>query len=245
MPFHDCIGHHTSIALLQAAVRHKRLAHAYLFHGEEAIGKRLVATRLTQALSCEYPPDTDGFDSCGTCRSCRQIESHTHPDFVIIEPDPEQASRQIKIEQVREIEHQIMYRPLIAERKICHRIRHELQDKRDIRRRVEDSIFLSLSSDEPLRQSPEFAALPSREPTPEFAAEVADTCDALLAAFPDDQCRQIALLKLENYTADEIAAKLGCARRTVQRRLLLIRRTWLDRAGIGADDLSQFDEERA
>ena len=39
----------------------------------------------------------------------------------------------------------------IAERKICHRIRHELQDKRDIRRRVEDSIFLSLSSDEPLR----------------------------------------------------------------------------------------------
>jgi DNA polymerase III subunit delta' len=119
MPFHDCIGHHIPIALLQAAVKNKRLAHAYLFHGEEAIGKRLAATRLAQALSCEYPPDAERFDSCGACRSCRQIESHTHPDFVIIEPDPEQASRQIKIEQVREIEHQIMYRPLIAERKIC------------------------------------------------------------------------------------------------------------------------------
>jgi len=119
MPFRDCIGHQTSIAFLQAAVKNKRLAHAYLFHGEEAIGKRLTALRLAQALSCEQPSDTDGLDSCGACRSCRQIEAHTHPDFFVIEPDPEQATRQIKIEQVREIEHQIMYRPLIGERKIC------------------------------------------------------------------------------------------------------------------------------
>ena len=119
MPFQDCIGHQTSIALLQAAVNHKRLAHAYLFHGEDAIGKRLTAVRLTQALGCERPPDTDNLDSCGTCRSCRQIEARTHPDFFVIEPDPEQTTQQIKIEQVREIEHQIMYRPLIGERKVC------------------------------------------------------------------------------------------------------------------------------
>ena len=119
MPFHDCIGHHQSIAFLQSAVTHERLAHAYLFHGEEAIGKRLTAIRLAQALNCEQPPEADGLDSCGTCRSCRQIEARIHPDFFVIEPDQEQATRQIKIEQVREIEHQIMYRPLIGERKIC------------------------------------------------------------------------------------------------------------------------------
>jgi DNA polymerase III subunit delta' len=119
MPFSDCIGHQPSITLLQAAVTHDRLAHAYLFHGEDAIGKRLTAFRLAQALNCELPPETNGFDSCGTCRSCRQIEARTHPDFFVIEPDPEQATRQIKIEQVREIEHHIMYRPLIGERKIC------------------------------------------------------------------------------------------------------------------------------
>ena len=45
MPFYDCIGHQQSIAFLQAAVTHERLAHAYLFHGEDAIGKRLTATR--------------------------------------------------------------------------------------------------------------------------------------------------------------------------------------------------------
>jgi DNA polymerase-3 subunit delta' len=119
MPFHDCIGHQQSIALLQSAVTHERLAHAYLFHGEEAIGKRLTAIRLAQALNCEQPPEAQGLDSCGTCRSCQQIEARTHPDFFVIEPDQEQATQQIKIEQVREIEHQIMYRPLIGERKIC------------------------------------------------------------------------------------------------------------------------------
>jgi DNA polymerase III subunit delta' len=119
MPFHDCIGHQQSIAFLQAAVTHERLAHAYLFHGEGAIGKRLTATRLAQAFNCERPPKATGLDSCGTCRSCRQIDARTHPDFFVIEPDPEQATQQIKIEQVREIEHQIMYRPLIGERKIC------------------------------------------------------------------------------------------------------------------------------
>jgi DNA polymerase-3 subunit delta' len=119
MPFHDCIGHHQSIAFLQSTVVHERLAHAYLFHGEEAIGKRLTATRLAQALNCEQPHETENLDSCGACRSCQQIETRTHPDFFVIEPDREQATRQIKIEQVREIEHQIMYRPLIGERKIC------------------------------------------------------------------------------------------------------------------------------
>jgi DNA polymerase-3 subunit delta' len=119
MPFHDCIGHQQSIAFLQSAVTNERLAHAYLFHGEEAIGKRLTAILLAQALNCERSPGTNGLDSCGDCRSCQQIEARTHPDFFVIEPDQEQATQQIKIEQVREIEHQIMYRPLIGERKIC------------------------------------------------------------------------------------------------------------------------------
>jgi DNA polymerase III subunit delta' len=119
MPFHDCIGHQQSIAFLQSAVTNERLAHAYLFHGEESIGKRLTAIRLAQALNCERPPETNGLDSCSACRSCQQIEARTHPDFFVIEPDQEQATQQIKIEQVREIEHQIMYRPLIGERKIC------------------------------------------------------------------------------------------------------------------------------
>lgn len=119
MPFQNIIGHQLTIASLQAVVGQKRLAHAYLFHGEAAIGKRSTALCFAQALNCERTTPNEAIDACGLCRSCQQIEARTHPDFFIIEPDSELATPQIKIEQVREIEQQIMYRPLVGERKIC------------------------------------------------------------------------------------------------------------------------------
>ena len=65
------------------------------------------------------------------------------------------------------------------------------------------------------------------EPTPEFAAMVAEEYRRLLDALEDDGLRQVAISRMEGYTCDEIAAQLGCARRTVARRLDLIRKTWL------------------
>ena len=116
--FTDVIGHERHKTLLEAAIRHDRVAHAYLFHGDAHIGKRLMAVRLAQALNCEGSADAGGPDGCGPCRSCRQIEARTHPDFLLIEPDQEMTNPQIKIEQVREIESQIIYRPLIGRFKI-------------------------------------------------------------------------------------------------------------------------------
>ncbi|MGH7231998.1 MAG: DNA polymerase III subunit delta' [Nitrospiraceae bacterium] len=114
MPFADLIGHESPKARLKASILHGRVAHAYLFFGEDRIGKRLAAMRFVQALNCETAPGAHGPDACGACRSCCQIEAHTHPDFLMIEPDREQANPQIKIEQIREIEQQVIYRPLIG-----------------------------------------------------------------------------------------------------------------------------------
>jgi DNA-directed RNA polymerase specialized sigma24 family protein len=61
------------------------------------------------------------------------------------------------------------------------------------------------------------------EPTPEFAAQAAETFQRLLARLPGDELRQVALWKMEGYTNEEIAARLPCARATVERRLVLIR----------------------
>jgi DNA polymerase-3 subunit delta' len=119
MPFADITGHEHSVALLRAAFCNGRLAHAYLFHGEARIGKFLTAVRLAQALNCEHPFPASTLDSCGRCRSCLQIIARTHPDYFVIEPDSQATTPQIKIEHVREIEHQLIYRPLIGERKIC------------------------------------------------------------------------------------------------------------------------------
>jgi DNA-directed RNA polymerase specialized sigma24 family protein len=66
-----------------------------------------------------------------------------------------------------------------------------------------------------------------REPTPEFAAQVAEEHGRLLEALGDDTLRRIALWKMEGHTSSEIAGFLGCALRTVNNKLKLIRRTWL------------------
>jgi RNA polymerase sigma factor (sigma-70 family) len=67
------------------------------------------------------------------------------------------------------------------------------------------------------------------EPTPEFATQVAEDFDRLLdrlnqAADPDLQ--KIALSKMDGESNTDIAARLGCARRTVERKLKLIAALW-------------------
>jgi DNA-directed RNA polymerase specialized sigma24 family protein len=64
-------------------------------------------------------------------------------------------------------------------------------------------------------------------PTPEFAAMMAEECRRLLDALDDESLKQVAVSRMEGYSNDEIADQLGCARRTVARRLDLIRKTWL------------------
>jgi RNA polymerase sigma factor (sigma-70 family) len=70
--------------------------------------------------------------------------------------------------------------------------------------------------------------LVDREPTPERAAQVAETFCRLLAKLPTNELRAIALAKMECYTNAEIAARQGCALATVERRLLVIRAHWLE-----------------
>jgi DNA-directed RNA polymerase specialized sigma24 family protein len=70
------------------------------------------------------------------------------------------------------------------------------------------------------------AQLIGREPTPEFAAQVTEACQRLLARLGSAELRAIALWKLEGYTTEEIAAKQDCAPRTIERKLQRIRGLW-------------------
>jgi DNA-directed RNA polymerase specialized sigma24 family protein len=61
------------------------------------------------------------------------------------------------------------------------------------------------------------------EPTPELAATLSETCQRLMAGLEDESLRKVAQDKLEGYTNDEIAARLGCTTRSVERKLNRIR----------------------
>ncbi|MFH0963034.1 MAG: DNA polymerase III subunit delta' [Planctomycetota bacterium] len=99
MSFHEILGHAGVIERLRAAIRNDRLAHAYLFDGPAGVGKRLVAVSLAKALHCEKEGPTD---FCGTCASCRMVETDNHPNVWIYAPDAKK--RDFTVDRVRALQ---------------------------------------------------------------------------------------------------------------------------------------------
>ena len=64
------------------------------------------------------------------------------------------------------------------------------------------------------------------EPTPALLHELAEQHHQLLQALEDDTLRKIALWKMEGWTGQEIAEKLGITRRSVERKVEHIRERW-------------------
>jgi DNA-directed RNA polymerase specialized sigma24 family protein len=70
------------------------------------------------------------------------------------------------------------------------------------------------------------AQVVGREPSPEFAAQLDEEYRRQLERLEDDGLRQIAVWKMEGYDNDEIARRVGCGVRTVERKLGVIRAIW-------------------
>ena len=65
------------------------------------------------------------------------------------------------------------------------------------------------------------------EPSPELAAMVVDEYRRLRDALASETLRRVLDLRLQGYTREEIAEQLGCAERSVRRKLGVIREAWL------------------
>jgi DNA-directed RNA polymerase specialized sigma24 family protein len=111
---------------------------------------------------------------------------------------------------------------LIAGRKAANLAQHERRQKRGGGQVRHASALPGGESEE----GPLFADLIGREPEPALAAQVAEEYVRLRARLGDDDLRSVAVWKLEGYTNEEIAAKLGRAPATVERKLRLIRDAW-------------------
>ena len=83
---------------------------------------------------------------------------------------------------------------VITSRKVARRHAHDRRQRRDVRRNVSNHIFVD-SADDLSYDAVE--QLPSREPTPEFAAEFAETCEALFQRLDDPQLQQVVTLRME------------------------------------------------
>ena len=85
MSFAQVIGQEIPKKALQAALKQDRLAHAYLFHGPDGVGKEFCALQLAKAVNCQRLTE----DACDECSSCEKIDHLNHPDVSLVFPTPD------------------------------------------------------------------------------------------------------------------------------------------------------------
>lgn len=93
----------TAATLLERSLSRGRLAHAYLFLGDDIDVLEDAAARLAQTLNCTQPPRRGEtgipLEPCGSCNPCQRITHRNHPDVSWVRP--EMKSRVISVDQVR------------------------------------------------------------------------------------------------------------------------------------------------
>lgn len=94
--FAGVVAQDSAIRVLQHALAHDRIAHAYLFEGPSGVGKERVALGLARALLC---PQARAGRAC-TCSTCSRIAAGNHPDLRVFRPRDE-GDRNLQVELIR------------------------------------------------------------------------------------------------------------------------------------------------
>ena len=110
----------------------------------------------------------------------------------------------------------------ITARKAANQIRREYQLKRGGGRVLGEAVLEGIDPD----AGRALAQVVGDEPSPEFAAMVAEEFRLRLEGLKDDSLRQVALMRMEGYANEEIAARLEISLRSVERKLEAIRKRW-------------------
>lgn len=114
------VGHERNTRYLERTLANGMLAHAHLFSGPEAVGKRTLAVAAASALLCsgKRPRMLGG---CGFCEDCRLVLAAAHPDLILLSasrPLMPDDGRGIGIKSVRELERLLALRPWRGGRKV-------------------------------------------------------------------------------------------------------------------------------
>jgi len=156
------MGHERQIEQLERARCADRVAHAYLFHGPEGVGKEIAARAFAAALNCT----SDGEVPCGECTNCRKIAAGSHPDVRLLASEEELVERgiieaekrrspsaQIRNEQLDELADLFRHKPYLGSWKIvivvdAHKLNTFSQNRflKTLEEPSSDSVIILISS---------------------------------------------------------------------------------------------------
>lgn len=113
------LGHERQIQYLDRVRERGTLAHAYLFHGPEEVGKRTIALEWIKTLLCKNGKKKIN-DSCSGCAPCRRISEGTHPGLITLSLEQTLVSKkeerkEIPIDDIRETIRLLSYAPATGE----------------------------------------------------------------------------------------------------------------------------------
>lgn len=100
----EFVGQNHVSRTLRNAVRHDRVAHAYLFCGPRGSGKTSSARLLAKAVNCEAPDPGDR--PCNQCAPCRTINEGRATDIIEID-----AASNRGIEDMRDLREKVKFSP--------------------------------------------------------------------------------------------------------------------------------------
>ena len=86
-------------ASVERAIRSDHLGHALLVHAAAGVGGDWLAFWIAARVFCSAPANQPR--PCGACIDCRRVLAGEHPDCSLVAP--EETSKEIKIDQVREL----------------------------------------------------------------------------------------------------------------------------------------------
>ncbi|MCX5798869.1 MAG: DNA polymerase III subunit [Proteobacteria bacterium] len=107
MGFDNIIGHEKQKSLLLSFLEKERLPHAFIFAGQDGIGKKRTAIEFTKYIFCAKSA------GCGKCIPCLKVERGVHPDLLFVEGE-----NSIGIEQSRMISKEIHEYPYESNKRV-------------------------------------------------------------------------------------------------------------------------------
>ncbi|MFH1653347.1 MAG: DNA polymerase III subunit delta' [Pseudomonadota bacterium] len=109
----NILEHKRQMEQLESAIGAGKIANAYLFHGQNGVGKMLVAKAFAAILAC-----VSSTKPCGECIGCKKVENKTHPDVLFREPTGEKLLT-ISIDDIRSLNRDIQFHPMEMKNKVA------------------------------------------------------------------------------------------------------------------------------